>query len=466
MGKTMDYPEDCIRLTSSFRDPAGYLFRREGILYRRITPLGEGDYDRLKASGLATELVERGLLLSFEEKSLPGPNGEPNSRALKPTELPFISYPYEWCFGQLKAAALTTLAVQQAALTHGVTLKDASAFNIQFNGYSPVLIDHLSFTTYHENQPWVAYHQFCRHFLAPLALMAYVDIRIGRLFRAHLDGLPLDLTSRLLPHRTLVRLPLLLHIHFHAFVLARSKTRNTAKASRPLLKDNLIALLRNLEKAIRQLHVPKKQTVWSNYYDEHWYSRESFEHKRQIVFSFLDQLSPGMLWDLGTNTGDFIKLKSNPHRYTVAIDDDPLVIEQLYRDVVAEKKARLLPLCIDLTNPSPALGWNSCERDSLQERGPADAVLALALVHHLSITNSIPLDLIALFLSKLCHQLLIEFVPETDPQVQEMLSSREGHTPEYSEPSFEAAFGQFFRINRRIPLRNTGRVLYQMTGRM
>ena len=135
---------------------------------------------------------------------------------MQPEIIPFISYAYEWSFSQLQDAALATLAIEKKALEHGMSLKDASAYNIQFRGSRPVLIDTLSFERYREGEPWVAYRQFCQHFLAPLALMSHTDVRLGQLLRVYIDGVPLDLASRLLPGKTKLSLGLATHIHLHA----------------------------------------------------------------------------------------------------------------------------------------------------------------------------------------------------------------------------------------------------------
>jgi hypothetical protein len=204
--------------TASFRDPSGFLFSQGGILYRQINRSYADDYSRLMESGLYERLVKAGLLIPHveldraersdersEERSRSAVEHSLNAEAFKiiqPERVPFISYPYEWSFSQLKDAALTTLSIHKRALKYNMALKDASAYNIQFVRGKPTLIDTLSFEKYKEGQPWVAYRQFCQQFLAPLALMAYRDVRLSQLLRVHIDGIPLDLASRLLPART------------------------------------------------------------------------------------------------------------------------------------------------------------------------------------------------------------------------------------------------------------------------
>jgi hypothetical protein len=204
------------RHPASFRDPSGFMYSREGILFRQVNLEYQENYDCLIGSGLAGNLMKAGLLLPYEEVSVAPASPERCYRVLQPEKVDFISYPFEWSFSQLKDAALATLEIHRIAVEHGLTLKDSSAYNIQFQRGHPVLIDTLSFDIYREGEPWVAYRQFCQHFLAPLALMAGKDIRLSQLLRVFIDGIPLDLASRLLPIQSRLNLGLLTHLHLHA----------------------------------------------------------------------------------------------------------------------------------------------------------------------------------------------------------------------------------------------------------
>src|SRR6185436_4959816 len=189
------------QLSASFRDPSGFLFSRGGILYRQVNRAYQKEYARLMESGLYEKLVKAGLLIPHVEVDQPPAVEVDALKVIQPDRVPFISYPYEWSFGQLKSAALATLSIQKRALKMGMSLKDASAYNIQFVHGKATLIDTLSFEVYEEGEPWVAYRQFCQHFLAPLALMALKDVRLNQLLRVYIDGVPLDLVSELLPTR-------------------------------------------------------------------------------------------------------------------------------------------------------------------------------------------------------------------------------------------------------------------------
>jgi ribosomal protein L11 methylase PrmA len=456
---------DVRRLPASFRDPSGFLFTREGRLYRQVNRSFQPDYDLLLSSGLYQDLVDRGLLIGHRESGEPPADAGLAYRVLEPERIPFISYPYEWCFGQLKRAALLTLEIQKRALDRGLSLKDASAYNVQFRGSQPVLIDTLSFERQVEERPWTAYRQFCQHFLAPLALMAFVDVRLSQLLRVHIDGVPLDLASRLLPARTRIHAGLTLHIHVHAGAQRRYSEVAAAPSRGRMTRLGHIGVIENLETTVRGLHWDPQGTAWQSYYDETNYTPAALEHKRSLTDSFLSQAAPRLVWDLGANTGVFSRIASRQGAYTISIDSDPGAVELNDRESVKANERQLLPLQVDLTNPSPALGWQNEERMSLRERGPADALLALALVHHLAIANNTPLADIASCFSRLTRWLVLEFVPKEDSQVQRLLSFRSDIFDGYNEAGLEKAFAGAFRIASRQPIRESARVLYLMERR-
>jgi hypothetical protein len=456
------------RHPASFRDPSGFLFTREGALYRQVNRRYQEEYEQLIDSGLYAALVEGELLLPHEQAEVQPAAPEEAFVVLRPEPLAFVSYPYEWCFSQWKDAALTTLAVQKTALEHGMSLKDSSAYNIQFHHGRPVLIDTLSFEAYKEGEPWVAYRQFCQHFLAPLALMAYVDIRLGGLMRVHIDGPPLDLVSELLPARTKLRFPLLSHIHLHAAAQRRfagSEVRKESRASRRMGRRAFMGLVESLEGGVKALNWSPKGTDWGAYYSFHGYSERALEHKQELLRSYLEAARPRTVWDLGANTGLFSRMASHQGIPTLSFDFDPAAVELNYRECVDSQENNLLPLLLDLTNPSPDMGWANRERESLVGRGPADLVMALALVHHLAIGNNVPLPDLAAFFAELGRWAIVEFVPKEDPQLQRLLVSREDIFQDYHEGGFRQAFEHFFRIRRVEMIEESGRSLFLLENR-
>jgi hypothetical protein len=454
-------------LPSSFRDArSGFVFRYEGKLYRQVNEAARADYDALMSSGLYGELVGEGLLIEHEEVELAGTS--PGAyKILQPTQLPFISYPYEWSFGQLKDAALATIEIQKRALAKRMSLRDASSYNMQFHAGRFVLIDTLSFEVRQEGRPWIAYRQFCQHFLAPLALMSYRDVRLNQLLRVYIDGAPLDLAAALLPGKARTRIPLQLHIFSHAKAQLRGGGGPSGSGKSPSISENaLIGIVDSLRKGVEGLDLGLSKSTWSDYYDEaDHYSSEAFENKKRLVESYIDEIAPTQLWDLGANVGLFSRVASAKGIFTVAWELDPQCVERNYRDAKKEGETQLLPLVLDLSNPSPGMGWANQERDDLAGRGPADAIMALALIHHLAIGNNVPLTLVAAYIAKLGRRLIIEFVPKDDPKVQELLSSREDIFDDYSVAGFEAAFGEHFTILRHDPVAGSSRVLYLMESK-
>ena len=457
-------PGDWRALPSSFRDPSGFLFEREGILYRQVNRSYQGDYDLLFSSGLYKALTEQGLLVRHEESDISPPDSQLAYKIIRPQVIPFISYPYEWCFTQLKEAALATLKIQKTAFGCGMSLKDASAFNIQFVDGKPVLIDTLSFEKL-RLRPWVAYRQFCQHFLNPLLLISSKDFQLNQLSRVFIDGIPMSLTSRLLPFRTRLRPGLASHVHLHALSQKHFSTRTVKVRERQVRPVSLAGIVESLESLTRRVRLRLKKTEWAHYYEETNYTPEGFEWKKKIVEEFLDIIKPDTVWDLGANTGVFSRLASRRGSQTVAFDVDFIAVEMNYRDCLDKGDKNLLPLVMDLTNPSPALGWENRERKSLVERGPADAALALALLHHLAISNNLPLPRMAEFLSRVCRWLVIEFVPKTDSQVQRLLATREDIFDRYTRTDFEEQFSRSFLIVRVAPVEGTERILYLMKNR-
>jgi len=459
----MTLPGSDAALPGSFRDPSGFVFRQNGVLFRLVTRSYQAEYDRLSGSGLYDALVESGLLVAHREVALPGlPEAY---KVLQPELIPFISYPYEWCFSQLKDAARATLAIQMRALEFGMSLKDASAYNIQFRDDKPVLIDTLSFESYREGEPWIAYRQFCQHFLAPLALMSHTDVRLSQLLRVYVDGIPLDLASRLLPGRTRLSLALGAHIHLHAKSQERYADKAVKPGGRRMSKLAFQGIISSLESAVKSLNWNPAGTEWADYYDETNYSAAAFKEKDRLVDDFLARVQPRLVWDLGANTGRFSRIASRRGILTIAFDIDPAAVERNYLDCRQNGEKHLLPLVLDLTNPSPGIGWQNRERMSFAERGPADVVLALALVHHLAIGNNLPLANVAEFLAQAGRHLIVEFMPKTDSQVQRLLATREDIFPNYTLEAFEAAFTERFEIREQARIADSLRTLYLMTRR-
>jgi hypothetical protein len=452
-------------IESSFRDPSGFIFYQDGIIYRQINTVYKEQYDHLMTSGLYEALINAGLLIPHIEVTIGSLDPDKAYKIIRPEKIPFISYPYEWCFSQLKAAALTTLTIQKKAIEFGMSLKDCSAYNVQFFKGKPVFIDTLSFEKYNKNRPWVGYRQFCQHFLAPLALMRYTDVRFNQLFRVYLDGIPLELASSLLPFSTRFQFALLSHIHLHAKSQKHFGPKKAIKTSNYQMSHiSHLGLIDNLENAVKKLQVRMQETEWAHYYEDTNYSREGMQHKKQIIEEFLSAVNTDVVWDLGANVGMFSRVASNKGLQTICFDIDPIAVEKNYLMCTEKGEINILPLIIDLTNPSPPVGWEHTERMSLLERGPAGLVFALALVHHLAISSNLPFYKIASFFNKICKALIIEFIPKNDSQVQRLLSNREDIFSDYTQQSFEYEFSKYFTICKSVHIKDSERILYLMAA--
>jgi len=436
-----------VRISSSFRDPSGYVYEEGGVIYRRVSDSYRSILGYLNSSGLGPRLISEGKLLPYEWQG----------DTIVPKRVPFISYPYEWSFSMLKDASLLTLGIQRTCLEYNMTLKDASAYNIQFVKGKPVLIDHLSFYPYEEGKPWVAYRQFCQHFLAPLALTAYKEENHIRRLQLDIDGLKLGYASHLLPFWSWLNLGLLMHLKLNG-------VDGRAVAPRPWMKISkfkLKALVNSLESTIRRLKW-KPLYGWKDYEKECNYDEESIRRKASVVGEYLRRIDSKVVADLGANTGYFSRVALDAGCRVIAIDSDPACVELYYKSCGG---LDCLPLVVDLTNPSPPIGWEGTERDSFISRLSVDTVMALALVHHLAIGNNLPLSRVSSFLAGLCNYLVIEFVPKEDSQIQKMLRFREDIFPDYTKEGFEEAFGEDFSILDCRRVEGTIRDIYLMEVR-
>lgn len=456
------------KIASSYRDPSGFVFLFAEEIYRQINHSYKDNYDLLMQSGLYQQLVQEGDLIAHGEVDLN--IQDPNMyKVIKPRQIPFISYPYEWSFSQLKDAALLTLKIQKKALSFGLTLKDASAYNIQFLDGKPIFIDTLSFEKYKVGNPWLAYKQFCEHFLAPLALLAYTDERLARLSQIYIDGIPLDLATKILPGKIRLKPFLFIHIYLHSLKQRQYSDHNILTEKKVKLGDSAItALIDNLESSVKNIKLKHKKTTWSDYSsDDHCESYEdvAMQAKKEYVSEFLDLAQAKEIWDLGSNTGLYSRIAARKGIAVISMDFDEMAVERNYLNVKKNNEKNILPLIMDLINPSPDIGWHNQERLALLSRHLPDTVLALALVHHLAISKNLPFYKISEFLVAISKKLIIEFVPKEDKQTQRLLRNREDIFNEYNQEEFERIFSLMFDIKEKKEIPNSKRILYLMVAK-
>lgn len=450
-----------IQHPSSFRDPSGFIFTKDNIVYRQVNSVFKVNFDYFIKSGCCNKLQEKGLLIQHEIINDNLTQGYNCYLTLKPTPVNFISYPYEWPFDLLKDAALLTLHLTKEAIVYGMILKDATPYNIQWQKGKLIFIDSLSFERYEEEKPWIAYRQFCEMLLSPLLIMHYCKKSMPELLLAYPDGIPLAVTRSLIPWRSHFSLYTYLHIHLHAGISER--IISTTKKRLTYSKKKLLNLISSLENLIRNLTLSDQKSLWGNYYNEATGRGEYLIHKKGIISNWLQGLSSiKKAIDLGANDGEFSKLMANYNIEVISADADAVCINRLYKNIKNSGEKNIQPLIINLSNPTPATGFNNSERSSFIDRTKADLVLALALVHHLAIGKNIPFDLIADFFSKLGKSLMIEFVPIQDEHVQLMLSQRDNIFHHYDQEHFEKAFSNYYTLVKKEIIPGSERSLYLM----
>ena len=444
------------RHPASFKDPSGFVFQVDRQVYRQVNQEYASEYDHLMNSGLYKHLVQKRWLIPHEEIDQNLTETPKWYKTLRPEQVSTISYPYEWCFEELKDAGLLTLQILRASLEYGMIIKDATPFNIQFHKGRAVFIDTLSFEKYDPLLPWVAYRQFCQHFLFPLYLEYYLKADLQKTMSTYMDGIPVDITSKLLPLKSNLSLGVWLHVY------TQNTFRNSSKSKAEQIRFNkkkLINLISHLEHIIGRF-VVRKSTTWSNYYEETILDKQYLLNKEKIFLEFCEELSVSSALDLGANEGYFTKLLAKKGIEVVSTDTDSRTIGNLYQYVKQQQVPNILPLVIDVTNPSPALGFNNAERSAFHDRVKPELVLALALIHHLVIGKNITLEMLGEYFAGIARYLVIEFVPREDPKVKQMLASRKDVFSDYSIERFEDCFTRHFDIQNKKLIPGTTRTLY------
>jgi len=447
---------------ASFRDPSGFIFYANGNYYRQVNKSYANDYELLMSSGLYSKFTEKKLLLAHDELTENFNRSPDWYKTLLPQQLSFISYVYEWSFDQLKDAALLTLAIMKTAIGHGMILKDASPFNIQFQEGRAIFIDSLSFEKYDESKPWIAYRQFCESFLFPLLIGHYLKTDVQKLLTIYAEGIPVNITAKLLPAKSRFNLAVWLHVFLQNSI--GSKNQSSKKNQKNFSKEKLIRLVDHLESTVQSLHIPASiRSNWNNYYGETILSSDYLAEKAEIFREFINDTNMDSVLDLGCNNGYFSRIIAEKKCFVIAVDFDSQCINELYLSEKNKLPSYILPLCIDISNPSPAIGLNNTERSSFCERAKSDMVVALAIVHHLVLNKNIPLSDVASLLANLTKKVLIvEFVPLSDEKSQLLIANKTNYHQPYDEHAFEKYLSEYFQIEKKQAIAGTGRVLYRM----
>lgn len=446
---------------ASFRDPSGYIFIDNGVLKRRVNSIYFPQFEALSTSGFFNTLIEKKLLIGHqvllknEEKII-----------LQPEVIPFITQPYEWCFEQYKHAALLTLQIHKYALSKNFILKDASAYNVTFHKGKPIFIDTLSFDFYEENTPWRAYKQFITHFFGPLVLAKYHGPEILKLMQNHIDGIPVALISSLLPAKTKFNATLYTNIHLLAKMENKYSEDYKAETKKATLsKKAQQNILESLFKYIKSLSY-KGATEWGEYYNKTNYNEVAFNLKKDLVKKWVLQLSPKTAIDIGGNDGTFARtfLKNVPH--VMVTDIDPNAVGLNYAQVQQNREENMLPFLCDVLQPAPSIGFFNKERASLITRLKAfapEVTLALALIHHITLSGNVPFIKSASFFAAFSKHLIIEFPKREDSWVTSLLTRKRefiNHFNDYNQEQFEKAYLTYFNLVAKQEIENTERVLF------
>ena len=424
---------------SSYRDPVARVVRKQDGWYRYVFKTYQKEYDYLTQSGLYHELVDKGLMIGHEDV---GPDNENPDvyKVIRPEQIAFQSYPFEWSYGQWRKALIALLDINCIALKYGMILKDATPFNFYITKGRAVLLDTTSFILFTKNDVWAAYRQFCEEFLGPLALMHYNGDQWSELVSAYTRGLPLTFISRQLRRSSWFSLTCLLHIHLHA----RFRGGSATKPQKGFTAEKLLSLFSMIRSAAVSWNEPYRlKGAWKNYYDGG--SPKYIIEKEKTVIQWLDKIKPHTVADLGANTGRFAFIAAKYAEYVIAIDKDESCVDSIEDEIEEKSLANITALTVDLAAPSPARGVLNKEYPSIFDRGKSDMVLGLALVHHLCIDMNISMQLVAETFSAFCERFaIVEFVPPDDERVVQLIENRGGLFTEYSEELFITAFSADF----------------------
>ena len=447
----------------SYRDRNGAVFYRDGRVFRGISANAERNWQRLKAARFFGEMTAAGSIVATQDVA--GPASDGWAAVLEHQRIPFISYPYEWVFGMLKDAALLHLDLMRAALDEGLILKDSSAYNVQFEGARPVFIDIPSFEAMAGGEPWVGYRQFCELFLYPLMLQAYKGVDFRPWLRGSIDGIAAAALRPLFSARDLMRPGVMMHVVAQNALQKRYSDKpravRSSLAAAGFDKTLIVRNVEGLRKIVAGLNAGGAKTVWADYATSHSYDDAEHQAKRDFVARAAARRRWRLAWDLGCNTGTFSRLAAEHADYVVSMDGDWMAIEQLYQSQKSRDDVKkILPLVVNLADPSPAQGWLGEERKSLPGRGKPELTLCLALIHHIVISSNIPMASFLDWLAGLGTSVVIEWVGRDDEMVQTLLMNKDDQYSDYNAETFEALLGARFDIADRQKLKGGKRMIY------
>lgn len=456
----------------SFRDRDSRVFLADSTVYRALSPTAFNAWQAVSEKAFFRTALERRAVVTSERVE-GGPAAEfalePGGAVLRHERIPFISYPYEWCFSMLREAALTHLDLLEQGLPEGVILKDATPFNVQFRGASPIFIDIGSFVPHEPGDAWTGYRQFCQMMLYPLMLQAYRRIDFQPFLRGRISGVSPTDFARMQSFRDWFRRGVLTHVVLHAALESRAadsdRSVSTDLKRSGFDRSLILANLRKLRSTIERMKWNERRSTWSDYDADSEPVRRDAAAKEQFVRRVVEDHPGSLAWDLGCNLGRYSRIAAEKFGTVVSMDSDHWTIERLFHDLREERNERIVPLVMNLADPSPGLGWRGRERRPLDDRGKPDLILALALIHHLVIRENLRIEEVLEWFRGLGSRLVIEFVDRDDPQVRILLRNRADGCEDYNRANFDRALAERFEIVESRPLEASARTLYHAVPR-
>jgi ribosomal protein L11 methylase PrmA len=465
MTKTLNYEP------GSYRDRDGRVFyAASGRVCRALSARALTEWHAVERTQFFTKAIADGRVIATRQLTEPE-LGESSTLewagVLEHQAVPCITYPFEWSFGMLQDAALLHLELINDALDEDLTLKDGTAYNVQWVNNRPVFIDVASFERLRPGQPWAGYRQFCQTFLYPLLLQAYKNIPFQPWLRGRLDGITPQECRSLMSLRDFFRRGVASHVWLHAWLGSQrsvdevdaSKALKTAGFSKELIRANIQGLL----KLVKRLRWSPGRSTWSDYPESNSYTVTDRDRKERFVRQAIHSRAWKRVWDVGCNTGIYSRIAAENAELVVAMDADHPTVERMYQSLKKDPvrgPGSILPLVNNIVDFPVGLGWRGTERTSLVERGRPELCLCLAVVHHLVIGHGVPLRELLAWFAEMGTSLVIEFVSKSDPMVKRLLRGRHDGYADYEQPVFEKTLSELFSIRRTESLDSGTRVLY------
>lgn len=445
--------------TASYRDPLGHIIYSDEKVIRRLSPAGIELFNSFHGSPLFKLLSEKQMIVETKKLKENRYTNSDFPLALEHARIPFISYAYEWPFEMLKDAALFTLEIMLESLGKNFILRDGSSMNVQFRGVRPIFIDILSFAPYEEGGIWIGYSQYCRMFLFPLMLAAHKKADYRPWLRGNIEGISLDDMAGIFGWLDFYKSGVLFQVLIQ-HRLGRKKESRRVNPKSTMNAEKLGLVVKQLLGVTSSLRSPFKKTIWVDYVDSHSYDAEGKSAKMSFVKKVCGAKQRALVWDIGANTGEYSMVAARNASLVVAMDSDHGAVEKLYMEIRKKGIKNILPLLLDISDPSPACGWLNGETKTVAERGKPDLVLALALIHHLCIARNVTLDSFVNWITGLAPEGVVEFVAKDDPMVQHLLSTREDIFQRYSKENFESLLSKSVVVKEILEIIPGNRYLY------